>query len=117
MGLDTPDVPSVFMKPANSLGDPYPAPTVIPAQFVKDEAADYEAEVALVIGKAAKNVSEEEAMDYLLGYVLIEKGRTCTDSIDIPQPMTCLLDSLSLLSPSGVTRSRLMELVPSDPPC
>jgi hypothetical protein len=117
MGLDTPDVPSVFMKPASSLGDPYPAPTVIPAPFVKDEAADYEAEVALVIGKAAKNVSEEEAMDYLLGYVLIEKGRTCTDSIDIPQPMTCLLDSLSSLSPSGVTRSRLMELVPSDPPC
>jgi 2-keto-4-pentenoate hydratase/2-oxohepta-3-ene-1,7-dioic acid hydratase in catechol pathway len=69
MGLDTPDVPSVFMKPANALGDPYPAPTVIPAPFVKDDAADYEAEVALVIGKTAKNVSEEEAMDYLLGYV------------------------------------------------
>jgi 2-keto-4-pentenoate hydratase/2-oxohepta-3-ene-1,7-dioic acid hydratase in catechol pathway len=70
MGLETPDVPSVFMKPANSLGDPFPAPTIIPAPFVKDDAADYEAEVALVIGKAAKNVSEEDAMDYLLGYVL-----------------------------------------------
>lgn len=69
MGLDTPNVPSVFMKPANSLGDPFPAPTVIPAPFVKDDAADYEAEVAVVIGKAAKNVSEENAMDYVLGYV------------------------------------------------
>jgi 2-keto-4-pentenoate hydratase/2-oxohepta-3-ene-1,7-dioic acid hydratase in catechol pathway len=69
MGMETPDVPSVFMKPSNSLGDPYPAPTILPAAFVKDDAADYESEVALVIGKTAKNVSEEDAMDYLLGYV------------------------------------------------
>lgn len=65
--MDTPDVPSVFMKPANALADPYPAPTIIPAAFVKDDAADYEAEVAIVIGKTAKNVSEESALDYLLG--------------------------------------------------
>ena len=71
MGMETPDVPSVFMKPSNSLGDPYPAPTILPAAFVKDDAADYESEVALVIGKTAKNVSEEDAMDYLLGYVVV----------------------------------------------
>jgi len=65
--METPDVPSVFYKPANTLGDPFPAPTIIAKPFVKDRAADYEAEVALVIGKKAKNVSEEEAMDYLLG--------------------------------------------------
>lgn len=67
MGMEAPEVPSVFYKPENSLGDPYPAPTVLPKAFVKDDAADYEAEVALVIGKTAKNVSEEDAMDYLLG--------------------------------------------------
>jgi len=69
--METPDVPSVFMKPSNSLGDPYPAPTILPAAFVKDDAADHESEVALVIGKTAKNVSEEDAMDYLLGYVVV----------------------------------------------
>lgn len=67
MNLETPDVPSVFMKPANSLGDPYPAPTIIPEPFVKDDAADYEAELAIVIGKTAKNVKEKDAMDYVLG--------------------------------------------------
>jgi 2-keto-4-pentenoate hydratase/2-oxohepta-3-ene-1,7-dioic acid hydratase in catechol pathway len=55
------------MKPANALADPFPAPTIIPAPFVKDDAADYEAEVAIVIGKAAKNVSEGDALDHLLG--------------------------------------------------
>lgn len=29
---------------------------------------DYEVELTIVIGKPAKNVSEEEALDYVLGY-------------------------------------------------
>lgn len=62
-----PEVPTLFMKPSTSLADPFPSPVVIPKAFVKDNAADYESELAVVIGKAAKNVSEEEAMDYLLG--------------------------------------------------
>ena len=62
-----PDVPSLFLKPSTSLGDPYPAPTMIPKSFVKDHAADYESEVAVIIGKRCKNVSEDEAMDYVLG--------------------------------------------------
>lgn len=55
------------MKPSTSLADPYPAPTVIPRLFKQDDAADYESEVAVIIGKNCKNVSEEEAMDYVLG--------------------------------------------------
>ncbi|WWC63708.1 uncharacterized protein I303_106313 [Kwoniella dejecticola CBS 10117] len=62
-----PTTPTVFMKPSTSLADPFPAPTVLPKAFLKDDAADYEAEVAIVIGKDAKNVSEGEALDYLLG--------------------------------------------------
>lgn len=67
MNLDLPTVPTVFYKPPNALGDPFPAPTIIPRHVVSDDCADYEAELVLVIGKRAKNVSEEEAMDYLLG--------------------------------------------------
>jgi 2-keto-4-pentenoate hydratase/2-oxohepta-3-ene-1,7-dioic acid hydratase in catechol pathway len=62
-----PTVPTVFMKPAQAIADPFPAPTVIPKAFVKDNAADYESELAIVIGKDANNVSEEEAGEYLLG--------------------------------------------------
>lgn len=35
------------------------------------DSLDYEAELAVVIGKDAKNVSEEEAGDYVLGYTII----------------------------------------------
>lgn len=34
----------------------------------KSEQVDYEAELAFVIGRKAKNVSREQAMDYVLGY-------------------------------------------------
>lgn len=68
VNMPIPEVPTVFMKPAQSLGDPFPAPTIIPKAFVKDEAADYESELVLVIGKDAKNVSEADAMEYLAGY-------------------------------------------------
>ncbi|OCF75611.1 mitochondrial protein [Kwoniella mangroviensis CBS 8886] len=62
-----PTTPTLFMKPSTALGDPFPAPSIVPKAYVPDDAADYEAEVAIVIGKQAKNVSEEEALDYLLG--------------------------------------------------
>jgi 2-keto-4-pentenoate hydratase/2-oxohepta-3-ene-1,7-dioic acid hydratase in catechol pathway len=33
-----------------------------------DDCGDYEAELAVIIGKPAKNVTEAQAMDYVLGY-------------------------------------------------
>ncbi|WVQ95296.1 hypothetical protein IAU59_002391 [Kwoniella sp. CBS 9459] len=63
-----PETPTVFMKPSTALADPFPAPTILPKAFLKDDAADYEAELAVVIGKDAKNVAEDEALDYVLGY-------------------------------------------------
>ena len=32
---------------------------------------DYEAEFAFVIGKRARNVSQEEALDYVAGYTIV----------------------------------------------
>ncbi|TXT07431.1 hypothetical protein VHUM_03151 [Vanrija humicola] len=66
--LPIPTVPTVFYKPATALADPYPAPTVIPKAFVADDAADYEAEFVVVLGKKAKDVSEADAWDYVAGY-------------------------------------------------
>lgn len=65
--MEVPSVPTVFFKAAQALADPFPAPTVIPKAFVKDDAADYEAEVAIIIGKDAKDVPESEAWSYLGG--------------------------------------------------
>lgn len=55
-------------KPSTALGDPWPAPTLIPKITQIDDCGDYESELAVVIGKAAKNVSEADALDYVLGY-------------------------------------------------
>lgn len=63
-----PDTPTVFLKPATCLADPWPAPAIIPKHTVASNSADYESELAVVIGKTAKNVSEDEALDYVLGY-------------------------------------------------
>jgi 2-keto-4-pentenoate hydratase/2-oxohepta-3-ene-1,7-dioic acid hydratase in catechol pathway len=67
-GLDIPAIPTVFMKPETSLGDPWPAPVILPKLTQKDDCGDYESELAVVIGKDCKNVSEAEASNYILGY-------------------------------------------------
>lgn len=67
-GMTLPDIPMMFMKPATSLADPWPAPTIIPKHTLHEDCADYESELAIVIGKTCKNVSEADALNYVLGY-------------------------------------------------
>ncbi|KAI5209456.1 hypothetical protein E4T39_00913 [Aureobasidium subglaciale] len=66
--LAEPAEPVIFLKPATALADPYPTPTVIPKHTKSSDTADYESELAVVISKPCKNVSESEALDYVLGY-------------------------------------------------
>ena len=66
--MSIPDIPTLFLKPDTCLADPWPAPTVIPKHTIASDSADYESELAIVIGKEAKNVSEADALDYVLGY-------------------------------------------------
>ncbi|KAJ9613222.1 hypothetical protein H2200_003164 [Cladophialophora chaetospira] len=68
VNLALPTVPTVFMKPDTSLGDPWPTPIALPKITQVDDCGDYESELAVVIGKTAKNVSEADAMSYVLGY-------------------------------------------------
>jgi 2-keto-4-pentenoate hydratase/2-oxohepta-3-ene-1,7-dioic acid hydratase in catechol pathway len=59
----------LFYKPLASIIGPN-APIFIPkvAQPVEEHLSDYEVELTIVIGKVAKNVSEADALDYVLGY-------------------------------------------------
>ncbi|KAK7186466.1 homoprotocatechuate catabolism bifunctional isomerase/decarboxylase [Paraphaeosphaeria sporulosa] len=68
LAVELPTVPTVFLKPSTALGDPWPARTVLPALTQKSDTGDYESELAIVLGKDCKNVSEEEGLDYVLGY-------------------------------------------------
>ncbi len=61
-----PEYPILFTKGINCVQHPG-APIVIPGHLASTE-VDYECELAVVIGKACKNVSRERALDYVLGY-------------------------------------------------
>lgn len=65
-GMDVPTQPILFMKATSSISGPFD-PIILPKA---SEATDWEVELAVVIGKKANYVSEEEAMDYVAGYVL-----------------------------------------------
>lgn len=64
LGYAVPPVPIVFIKPNSALNDPS-APIIVP-NFVAD--ADFEVELCVVMGKEARNVTDDEALDYVLGY-------------------------------------------------
>ncbi|KAL4076250.1 hypothetical protein V8B97DRAFT_2001663 [Scleroderma yunnanense] len=67
--MTKPAAPILFYKPLASIIGPN-APIFIPrvAQPVEEHLSDYEVELTIVIGKVAKNVSEADALDYVLGY-------------------------------------------------
>lgn len=60
--------PYVFMKPVTTINHPN-APVPIPS--VSPDHVDWEAELAVVIGKRAKHVAEVDALDYVAGYTII----------------------------------------------
>jgi 2-keto-4-pentenoate hydratase/2-oxohepta-3-ene-1,7-dioic acid hydratase in catechol pathway len=59
----------VFLKPVTALSGPL-APIVVPrcAQPVEKHQPDLEVELVAVLGRPARDVSEAEALDYVLGY-------------------------------------------------
>lgn len=65
-GATPPAEPVIFMKATTSLTGPND-PIVIPKDSVK---TDWEVELAVVIGKRASYVTENEAMEYIAGYCL-----------------------------------------------
>ncbi|KAK9379261.1 uncharacterized protein V2V93DRAFT_382162 [Kockiozyma suomiensis] len=77
VNLAIPTVPTLFLKPNTALADPWPAPTILPKITVADGTGDYESELAVIISKEAKNISEEEAADYILGYTAANDSQWC----------------------------------------
>jgi len=61
-----PKFPVLFMKSPGAVQDPE-SPILLPRRL-RSDTVDYECELAVVIGKAAKNVSRDKAMEHVLGY-------------------------------------------------
>jgi 2-keto-4-pentenoate hydratase/2-oxohepta-3-ene-1,7-dioic acid hydratase in catechol pathway len=66
MGGEAPKEPLLFLKPNTSVigpGDSIVRPAL-------SQQTDYEGELAVVIGRIAKNVPAEQALDYVFGYTI-----------------------------------------------
>lgn len=66
-GGEPPKAPLIFAKLSNAL-NAHNAPIVLPAV---SETIDWEAELAVVIGRRARAVNEAAALDYVFGYTLM----------------------------------------------
>lgn len=81
-GAAIPTEPIIFLKATSALSGPFDS-IIIPKNSVK---TDWEVELAVIVGKKASYVSENDAMDYVAGYCLhndlserafqLEKGGT-----------------------------------------
>jgi 2,4-didehydro-3-deoxy-L-rhamnonate hydrolase len=66
-GAPIPAEPIVFLKANSSINGPYDD-VVLPKQSTK---TDWEVELGVVMGRVAKNVSEEDALAHVFGYVTV----------------------------------------------
>ncbi|SIN88241.1 fumarylacetoacetate hydrolase family protein [Vannielia litorea] len=66
-GMAVPSEPVIFMKATSAICGPNDDVILPPAA----EKGDWEVELGVVIGKEAKNVSEDEALDHVAGYCVI----------------------------------------------
>jgi 2-keto-4-pentenoate hydratase/2-oxohepta-3-ene-1,7-dioic acid hydratase in catechol pathway len=65
-GSEIPQNPMLFIKSGNSLADP-DEPVPLPPN---SQQVDFEAELAVVIGRPAKRVGRSEALDHVFGYTI-----------------------------------------------
>ncbi len=63
-----PEHPIIFTKPASSISGPYDD---IPLWPGLDEAVDYEAELAVVIGEGGRFIPRERALEHVFGYTIL----------------------------------------------
>jgi 2-keto-4-pentenoate hydratase/2-oxohepta-3-ene-1,7-dioic acid hydratase in catechol pathway len=64
LGNEVPEEPLIFLKPSTSVigpGDPVPLPP-------ESRRVDHEAELAVVIGRLCRRVTQEDALKFVLGY-------------------------------------------------
>ncbi|GME29192.1 fumarylacetoacetate hydrolase [Neofusicoccum parvum] len=62
-----PSEPVLFIKPRTALAGPHPQKIVVP-KIAQDGSSDYEAELTVILSKTGRDIPEEEALDYVLGY-------------------------------------------------
>jgi 2-keto-4-pentenoate hydratase/2-oxohepta-3-ene-1,7-dioic acid hydratase in catechol pathway len=108
--LPAPQFPVLFVKGTNTLqhpGEPILIPTHLPSEEV-----DYECELAVVIGKACKNVQRESALDHVLGYTCANDVSARDWQIKRGGGQWCrgkFFDTFAPLGPRLVTRDEIPD--------
>ena len=97
VGGPLPNAPRIVLKPSSSVVGPGAA-VRIPAAVTKP---DWEAELAVVIGTRAQNVTAGEALDYVAGYTVLNDISAREFQFDQPLPMTSFAKGLDGFCPLG----------------
>lgn len=97
-GKEIPTKPVIFLKATSSLVGPQ-ADIVLPKNHPHQ--VDFEAELAIVIGKKTKNVPVENAFDYVFGYTCANdvSARDCQHKLDLQWARGKSFDSFCPLGP------------------
>ncbi len=105
-GIDPPEAPTFFAKFRNALAAPGTT-IALPAASSK---VDFEAEVALVIGKRCSEVSEAEAPGFIAGYMLLNDLSARDLQFATPQWMPGkVFDGSAPCGPALVTPDEALE--------
>ncbi len=97
-GKAIPTAPVIFIKPTSAIvgqGDAIELPAAAPDEV------DWEAELALIIKKRARKVSEAEALDYVLGWTAANdvSARDCQTRLDLQWARGKGFDTFAPLGP------------------
>ena len=107
LSLDNDSGPVLFSLFPNSLGA-HEGEVPLPAHI--SEEVDYEGELGVVIGRAAKNVSPEEALDYVFGYTVINDITARNVQFQEPQWSRCKsFDGFTPIGPVVVTADQIPD--------
>lgn len=107
LNLDNDSGPVLFSLFPNSLGA-HEADVRIPTHL--SEEVDYEGELGVIIGTAAKDVSPEEALDYVFGYTVINDITARNIQFQEPQWSRCKsFDGFTPVGPVVVTADQIPD--------
>lgn len=107
--LQLPKAPILFTKPRSAISDPYPASIAVP-KCAQDGSSDYEGELCLVIGKTGRDIPEDKALDYVLGYTCSNDVSARTLQMITPQwSFSKGLDGSCPLGPVLVTKEAIPD--------
>lgn len=107
-GARIPERPILFVKGINTAQNPG-EPILIPTHLASHE-VDYECELAVVIGTAAKNVSRANALNHVLGYTCCNDVSARDHQIKLGGGQWCrgkFFDTFAPLGPRLVTRDEI----------